>query len=132
MKSYDFETVDQTLSEWIEEQDLDIVTKEQLRENYDLPSPGEIYRFYPSLRDAIVSKGVKYQRNEWITEFSLEEEDYPDHIETSTERDIYALHQERNGEIGYTEICQILGSQYSKVVETVGPIDDPGPFNKLD
>lgn len=46
-----------------------------------------VERYYPSLRDAALENELKYRKGNWMTDIQLEEEEYPEGIEGSKDRD---------------------------------------------
>lgn len=96
----------------------------------NLPGEKRIRTHYPSVRDALIDCGYRYRRNDWETEFSLTEEDYPEDIQTELQRDIYAFYLEEDAEL--TDIVDTFGTRPSTAAETIGKIRDPGPAAHLD
>jgi len=89
-----------------------------------LPRLVDLRKNYPTVRDGVVENGHSYRRNDWVTEFSLEEEDYPGELTNDKERDMYAYVEEHrsNKDPSYGQVSEDLGISFQEVMTTLAPL----------
>jgi len=124
MPKYTTKTVDKMLSEWDGAEETDVISVKDIPESKELPTKPTLERHYPSVRDAVVENGYTYQRNEWTTDISFDEEEYPEMFTSSKERDLYAYAQENNLEKDFKTTADELGLPFTYVVKRLGPLSE--------
>lgn len=123
MPHYSAERIEGMLSEWSETEDTEVISMGDVSNNKELPAVPTLERRYPSVRDALVQKGYKYRRNDWTTEISFEEDEYPESLNSSKERDVYAYAQENDLKGGkFREVAEELDLPFPYIAEKLGPL----------